>query len=366
MTGNSGRPPAGTARTDPTRRVLAGRGWEATLRDLYPGHAPVRIGDRTFPATVFAAPPGADLDAALGDLDAGESPKGYDPAFDPRGAAEYRAHAAAPARQGLHDGPTYAAVRLRVGADGPRVDARPGSYFASLATAEVLETELVRALAAEPDRPVPLAALPRRAWLHERLDGADPVRDGRFRAGALSVATTVLYPRPGGFAALLVRRSARVRTHPGFLHVAPSGILAPPAGTAPPARDAWREGFSVRQTVYREYAEELFGHDLESTGEAGLRASAPVRALTGAVADGRMELRLCGISVPLLHLRPEICVLLLVRDPELLRGTRNWEVGRTVELPLDAVFRPVAEVPGDLVPAAAAALHLATAAAGVS
>ncbi|GIJ44269.1 hypothetical protein Val02_11550 [Virgisporangium aliadipatigenens] len=327
--------------------MLAGRGWEPTLRALYPAYEPVRFGGRTFPVTVRPVPPGTDLDAVLGDLDP-TPPPGFDASFDPRGAAEYRAYAAAPPRQGLHDGPTYAAVRVRDTADGPRVDARPGSYFASLATAEALEREFVEALAADPDRPVPPADLPRRAWLHERL--ADPVRDGRFRAGALSVATTVLLPRPGGHAALLVRRSWRVRTHPGFLHVAPAGILAPPD------RSHWREGFSVRQTVYREFAEELFGLDLETTPEAGLLDSAPVRALLD---GGAAELHLCGVSVPLLHLRPEICVLLRVHDPALLRGTRNWEVGRVLELPLDEEFRPLEDVTPDLIPAAAGALRLA-------
>ncbi|MEV7625025.1 hypothetical protein [Actinoplanes sp. NPDC089786] len=355
-----------------TGRVLAGRGWAPTISALYPGHQLVRFGNTMFPATVFPAPGGEDPDSALGDLDLGLIPAEHDAdpgrafrslGFDPRGEADYREYAGSLAHPGLHDGPTYAAVRIRNTSNGPRIDAKPGSYFASLATAEILEQEFVQTLVADPDHPARMDALPRRAWLHRRLDGADPVLDGRFRAGAMSVAVTILHPAPTGHNALLVRRSAHVRTHPGFLHVAPAGILAPSGVT----RTDWREGFSVRQTVLREYAEEMFGYRLETSGAAEVNATVPVRDLVKAIEAGEAELRLTGVSVPLLTLRPEICVLLLVHEPDrcqwLVDG-HNWEVGNVVELALDDEFRPATRPSSvdlsDLLPAAAASLHLAT------
>ncbi|MBT8228245.1 MAG: hypothetical protein HKP61_12510 [Dactylosporangium sp.] len=339
--------------------ALAGKGWQATLESLYPDHPLVRYGDHPFPIWAIPATPDdqTDLEAALGTLNTSTQPSfdrydvGFDAdgrpsqrGYDPNGAAEFAQHMGQIRSRSRHNGPAYAFDRLRT--DGARMvlDARPGTYFDSVATSEVLERELLDALAAHPDDRIPLAALPRRRWLHDRLarSGHDTtvITDGRFRAAALSVSAAMLMVRPdGGVDALLARRSVEVLTHPNLFHVAPSGLLAPPPGTPIP----WRQGFSVRRTILQELAEELPGHE-------GID----------------LNIRYCGISVPLLTLRPEICLVILVRDPDALRRrtTFNWEYCGLHHLPLNSDLTPRDGAgivhPTRLVPHAAAALHLAT------
>ncbi|WP_148308167.1 hypothetical protein [Actinoplanes friuliensis] len=138
----------------------------------------------------------------------------------------------------------------------------------------------------------------------------------------------------GGHTALLIPRSDKVLTHPGFVHVAPSGVFAP-------TEQHWR--------------------------------------LLKAVGRKQVALRYCGISVPLLTLRPEIDVLIFVRDPEWFReemrrarrkGLRefqpNWEYRSArdvIWLRLKPDFTPYEDDvidPARMVPHAAASLSLAT------
>jgi hypothetical protein len=351
------------------------------LEALYPEHPLVCFGGQAFPIWAVSAQPGdqANLEAALGVLDTATQPsfdhydQGLDATgrpqergYDPRGAAEFQDNIGRISRRSRHNGPAYAFDRLR--ADGARLvlDARPGTYFDSVATSERLERELLDVLVSHPDDRIPIGALPRREWLHRQVarfprpDGdahdATVVSDGRFRAGALSVSAAMLVLRPdGGGDALLARRSAEVLTHPGFVHVAPSGLLAPPPGT--PIR--WAEGFSVRRTILQEFAEEILGLPDDDESE-----------------PGDLEIRYCGISVPLLTLRPEVCLLILFRDAAALRrripaapDLVSWEYrwageGGFLRLRLDDDLRPMggADVvhPARMVPHAAAALHLAT------
>ena len=397
-------------------RVLSAGGWKKTLHNLYPDHDLVTFGGHEFP--IWASPADlaesrreARLDETNGPMDRLDDaiePSfaaygiGTDAAgetrlrgFDPEGAAEYAYLQRSAASRSRHNGAAYAFERIRRLDGRLRIDARPGTYFDSVATSEMLEREFINAQAATPDAPIHLEQLPRRRWLHNqvaahpRSDVTDHrdrtvLFDGRFRAAALSVATTMIFARPdGSHSALLVPRSPEVLTHPGYMHVAPSGIFAPISRNW----RTWADEFSIEQTVVREYAEELFGYeDLEdSTGhlDAALDFVPPIRRLRQAIRDGAVEMRYCGISVPLLTLRPEICVLIFVRDSrwfdaEIGRAKHedrhpfafNWEYrpgpGRTaVQLILDPEFTPIDSRgvihPTRIVPHAAAALHLSTA-----
>jgi hypothetical protein len=228
---------------------------------------------------------------------------------------------------------------------------------------------------------VELSDLQHRQWLHHVAGGEKVLFDGRRRAAALSVAATILVTEPDGtYSAILPRRSPTVQTHPLFTHVAPSGIFAP---TGADQRGDPTE-FSIRRCILREYAEELFGYkDLEQGH--GLLAEdveslPPVQALLNAEKQTKVALRYCGIAVPLLTLRPEIYVLIFIRDPSWLdseiersRDTDhwfqlNWEYAKnqdldSVKVRLDADFRPLDRSrfhPAQMVPHAAAALHLCT------
>lgn len=274
--------------------------------------------------------------------------------------------------------------RLHVGADGStRIDYREGRYFEMLVSSDALADELLVTLGQQPDRRVGLGELPRRAWVHEHSDG-DPILDGSRRAGAISTATVVLFrPRPGApFHTLLVPRSRDVATHRFQAHVAPSGIFAPDDEEPAP---------SARASILREYAEELFDrteHQEQAAGHLNVTELSEVRRLQDALDAGRAELLYTGVSVNLLSLRPEICTLLLVHDPDWWADERRpaeaagqpmklaWEyaVGDTMGalpdgrnfigmLPFDDAREPLPR--GDqldpewLVPNAAAALALA-------
>ncbi|HET8660620.1 MAG TPA: hypothetical protein VFM55_16655 [Micromonosporaceae bacterium] len=367
------------------RAVFEAAGWAATLRRLYPRYELLEYMGAAFPIWAKLAAPEhwESLDAALGDLLPGEDPRqpGYPARFDPAGEVVYRQKLATADEVTSFDGATYALERIEMDGGRFKVHARHGTYFHSLATSELLEGELVDQLAASPGRAVDLDSLPRRRWLHDVAGGEGVVLDGRRRAAALSVAATMLIAEADGtFSVILARRSHRVQTHPMFSHVAPAGIFAPiNAGR----REDTAE-FSVRNCILREYAEELFGYkDLEQ-GEGLLArdvsALPPIQELRKAQDSGLVALRYCGISVPLLTLRPEIYVLVLIKDSAWLDGEIrradgsdhwfefNWEYERTkdmdaVRLRLGRDLRPVdtSEIhPSRMVPHAAAALHLCT------
>ena len=102
----------------------------------------------------------------------------------------------------------------------PRIDCGLGRYFQSLATSEVCDTELMKALIAHPDDAIGLGELPRRASIHGRTP--DPITDGAGRAAAVSVAMVIMVAAPdGGHLVLMSPRSDEVATHRLFNHIAP-------------------------------------------------------------------------------------------------------------------------------------------------
>jgi hypothetical protein len=369
------------------RSVFRGSGWSATLRLLYPRFPLLEFAGAEFPIWAeLAAPTDWDrLDIVLGELRDGEDPRqdNYPARFDPAGAPIYWDKLAHIDETSSFNGATYALDRIEIESGRKfKIHARQGTYFHSLATSELLEREMIDQLHADPSREVALDRLPRRRWLHEVVGGQRVLLDGRRRAAALSVAATLLMAEPDGtYSAVLATRSKRVETHQMFSHVAPAGIFAPINAEH---RDEEKE-FSVRQCLMREYAEELFGYkDLEHGDgllATDLSALPPIRELCRAEQEGIITLRYCGISVPLFTLRPEIYVLILIKDPdwlkrEILRANftdrwfeLNWEYERVkdldaVKLRLDADLSPIDPTqvrPWLMVPHAAAALHLSTA-----
>lgn len=195
---------------------------------------------------------------------------------------------------GAFNGPVYAMRRLHP-APRLRIDCREGWYFESLNTSERLELE---------GRYRRCPAPARRA-----LDGAG-------RTAAIGISTVVAWREGGAWRALAAPLRARTMPHrTGLLHVVPSGMFAPP--------------YSVIENVRRELKEEL-GVDLD-----------PLR------------LRLTGVAVPALNLRPEICTMLLLRHRPLALLSREEFVPRLIEVEL----RPgltLEALPGFFAPGAAA------------
>ena len=329
-------------------RVLRGQGVLITLGNLYPDYPLTELWSATYPITTFPAPPEewGDIESPLGAAPFGQRLPDrleYSPEWNP-GAGRKTFdennrkydHASEEQRRAFFSGSTYAFGMLRHEGHGVRLDADLGRYFASHATSERLDPEMMSALAEAPDQPVSLTVLEQRRWLHKRVP--DPVVDGRHRAGALSHATVVLNRNPhGGYDLLLPFRSDAVAAHSHFNHVAPSGILSPHSEQPyPPDLE-----FSVERNFFREWVEELYaaddherppftnGPDPEHEPEV-VRLKAALEA-----ANPVVHLRYTGVSVNLLTLRPEICLLLLIDDPDWLphemevaaQGGRPWTFG---------------------------------------
>lgn len=407
--------PQSSGRESSARRTVFGAdGWTSTLGRLYPDLSVLQFGRSHFPIWAHAASIQGrsgidDLDAPLGRLDAEMQLSDKDYAlgvcddsslralnFDPAGRSEFDTYVERGGSRAFHNDTAYGFSRLRWDSDGSiKIDAHLTNYFTSVATSEVLEAEFLAAQAQDPSRPVSLRSLPRRAWLHRQVAAAcentlSPSSvpfDGRFRSAALSVSAVIILKRDDGSkCAFVLRRSEKVRTHAGMWHVVPSGIFSP-------VNRRWqdpRHEFSVKQAVFREYAEELFGYeDFEREGgESGLQVLRvpPVKRLCKAVEAGDVAVRYTGLSIPLLTLRPEFCVLIYIINPdwfasEVGRSQRtknhrlqpNWEYLNidgarhdSTQLDLDDDFNPSRWDrinPTSLVPNAAAALSLAARAA---
>jgi hypothetical protein len=333
-------------------RVLNGRGVFSTLRRLYPGHPLVELWGVEMPICAYPAPrhQWRDLEAPLGRL-YGDTVPGegefdlseYDRAavhdFNRRYEDFLEAKRSDPEKlRYAFPGATFAFKELTQHDGGLKLDAFLSRYFVSMATSEALDPELMAAhdkdTAARQAPLPPREPLLLRDELHARIKrelgpGTDPVCTGRFRAAALSHATVVMLATRHGYDILLPSRSDEVAAHQGFRHVAPSGILAPFNAHAVATEQQRRAEFSVRRNFYREWIEELYdakeyeGFDVEDISDIPQPpnpAEEPEITRLEKVIDPAQpthagDLYYTGISVNLLTLRPEICLLLVIDDP---------------------------------------------------
>jgi Trypsin-like peptidase domain len=320
--------------------VLDSTGILDTLRILYPRYDLVELFGVPMPICVFKAHPDewTQLEAPLAKplIDRWiPSEREYGDKFNPLGRPIFDRHLEQydneneEQRRSHHPGPTYALDHIEFDEYGrPRIHCVMGRYFTSLATSEHLDEELISALSMDPKRPVALAqhTLPHRAWLHgqlerQGLEGQDVVLNGRDRAAAMSHGTVIMLANEdGGYHVLLPPRSDVVATHPGFNHIAPSGILAPFTDELNPSPES---EFSVLRNIYREYVEELYSYDQYerpklSTAPDPIDAPEVTR-LRQLLDSQEADLYYTGVSINLLTLRPEICTLLLIRQPDWLK-----------------------------------------------
>lgn len=380
------------------RQVLEGAGLAATLRRIYPQYPLVELWGIPMPICVFPAQP-----EERGELESPllkplvdrhrivPGPEEYPEVFDPAGLHVFRQSlerynaSTAEQRRQFFSGPTYALRRItRNQANQVRIECGMGRYFLNHATSELLDPELMEALARSPHNPVTLDDLPRRAWLHRHAHDSDPVADGTRRAAAMSHATVVMIASADDercYDILLPARSGEVAAHRGFNHVAPSGILAPFDEMSPSPQ----KEFSVRRNFYREWVEELYNAE-EHQRPAGFDIPDPEeQSEITRLKAANARLYYTGVSVNLLTLRPEICLLLLIDDPywfdaerrlaEKMRLDFNWEYATEERRQRVAADQPdhwkvrlnrdlepwggTKLKPAFLVPNAAAAIHLA-------
>ncbi|NJL94548.1 MAG: hypothetical protein HC915_12910 [Anaerolineae bacterium] len=205
----------------------------------------------------------------------------------------------------LHDNPTFVLGRLQV-APTLHLTARLGSYFNMLMTCDALEHEL-RAACAN-GAPCPEAkALP----LRQHLASPAALFDGHNRSAIIGMTVLVVYARDGTYWSLVGERSGRTAIEPGRLQVIPAGVFGPISADIAGEWD-------LQRGMLRETLEELFGLEDATPGQVplGYFADFPAyRRLVDLLAGGGAALRLAGIAVNLLTLRPEVCAVLLIHDP---------------------------------------------------
>jgi hypothetical protein len=86
-----------------------------------------------------------------------------------------------------------------------------------------------------------------------------------------------------------------------------------------PATGYLDEEFSVIHNFEREYLEELFNRPEPEETEGDWQyfyGDSRLRYLRSLIATGKAALLFTGLAVNLLNLRPEICLLLLIKDPQ--------------------------------------------------
>jgi hypothetical protein len=148
-----------------------------------------------------------------------------------------------------------------------------------------------------------------RKALHRKV--SDPITSGDGRCAGIGVSTLVAYQDGDELKLMLKRRSSStVASHPGGIHVIPSGMFQQ-------FGEEVDKEFSVTHTVLREYLEELFNvpeSEYFGSPAQSFYSDSRLEYLSSLIADGRAGLYLSGIAVNLLTLRPEVCTLLWIKD----------------------------------------------------
>ncbi|GLZ37161.1 helix-turn-helix transcriptional regulator [Actinokineospora sp. NBRC 105648] len=227
----------------------------------------------------------------------------------------------------LADAPMYRLVGVEPGPAVIRGRVEVASFLDYALTVDLLERELVDALAEERDE------LPLRDGLLPDLASVFGL-EGRLCAGGVLALCAVA--RPGDpytgepdYALLVQERSAEVVNAVGRLAVIPKGFHAPLNDVRADAR--------IGATLLREMEEELFGRgELDSTGGAQRaaapmhrsRLSEPMRWLTEV--PGRLRMECTGFGLNLVSGNYEFACLVVIEDDEF--WTRfggqieaNWE-----------------------------------------
>jgi len=358
-----------------------------TLAELYPQHPLLVLDGIRMPVWAVPIPPDQrdTIDSILGRLAAGTPPGEltYPYEYCPGGAPsfwrkhEQRRLLPESGRHRLTSNPTYSLSRASLDSSGRlTLDCHLGRYFTHLATTRALGHEIVGRMCATRGTST-LAALPMREWLHAHV--SDPVMDGSRRNAAVGHSTLVVVRRRGGgYHALLPTRSGDPATDAHVRHVCPAGMFQPFSDSA----IANVADFSLEANFRREYAEELFAMESAERLDGHFDEFDSVRHVPLARLKNLLDtspgssLRIAGFCVNLLTLQPEVCLLLVIDDPDWLRDEARvekfplkygWEIAAVTDheqsdlFELDHQFKIRTKAllqPSNLVPQAAAALKL--------
>ncbi len=151
--------------------------------------------------------------------------------------------------------------------------------------------------------------------------------DEKRKYRALSVSAVIIYNTPNdGYKIMVRKRSAATAVDSNLLHVIPACMFQAELGNI---NAEWNLEFCIA----KEYSEELFRCEIDPRREDPnyiYTEWKSASALKQALESGQCEILHSGVIFNLMHLLPEICCVLLVRDPDWFavqfreRAT-NWE-----------------------------------------
>jgi len=209
---------------------------------------------------------------------------------------------------------TFAMRKIDSGTDRLALQCYRGTYFDAIDSSESLEWELLSAIPAlKSSMEGDLTSFDRTLSLRKALhrDVSDPVMSGDGRCAGIGISTLIAYQDDDELKLMLKKRSSTtVASHPGGIHVIPSGMFQQ-------FSDEVDKEFSIVHTVLREYLEEVFNvpeSDYFGAPAQSFYGDSRIEYLLSLIDDGKAGLYLSGIAVNLLTLRPEVCTLLWIRD----------------------------------------------------
>ena len=195
------------------------------------------------------------------------------------------------------------------------LDCGVASYFDVLLSSYSLEWEILDAVArhsaaAQRSPQMLHSFLPLRRELHNRVQ--DPIKDGSGRACGIAVSALLAFDDDLGATWVMLRRRGMlsITMRRGLLHVLPSGNFQAAFGV-------YSIEYSFVHSVFWEFFEELFGEkdpEERSLSPKWFYEKQPVRELRSMIELGSATLHVTGVAVDLLNMRPEVLLLLHIRD----------------------------------------------------
>ena len=203
----------------------------------------------------------------------------------------------------LYNGATFTMKRIR---ERPlTMRGQLGRYFDMLATCAAMEREMRDAAEAG------LLRAPARAAYHRHVAAERALFDGAMRSAAIGIGVLTVFNDGETYRALLARRSHATAFDSHMLHVLPAMMFGPASAGFSDKRD-----WSVKRQILRELLEELFGLQERNPPLPWerLQDQPALRYLLDMLESGRARLRLTGLILNFLTLRPEISALLIIHD----------------------------------------------------
>lgn len=318
------------------------------LNWLYGYHDILKHGGLMFPAAIFPAPKEQrySVESVLGVTKGGpkfESTDRIAQEFEEAGKDYVKKLEESTEKR--WDSTTYRMTKFEFG-QRLKVTCALGSYYDALKSCDMLELELLTKLGKKALQPEDYQAFTEKLVLRNVAHSKGNVFcEGAERSVAIAVSTLIIFIENGTFKALIRERSKKVAVHQNLVHVIPSAMFQPVVA-------CYEDEYSVKHNIYREYLEEVLGRkDVERPqGEYAFDffyEDPNLRYLKDLESRGGARFYFTGVAVNLLNLRPEICTLLTIKDPDWIvnqrRGRRvsghrlsviriNWEFKNADEL----------------------------------